>query len=431
MKIYLDTIGCRLNQSEIETMARQFRVAGHEIVALAEEADLAVVNTCAVTNDAASVSRSKIRQVGRAGVNGIIATGCWATLQPQATASLPKVLHVVPNSQKDGLVAQTLNLPPSTFDLEPIQRQPLPGLHRRTRAFIKVQDGCDNHCTFCITTVARGESRSRAVGDVILDIQSALDGGTKEIVLTGVHLGSWGYDLSTSPKAGFGAHVKDLIKAILRETDTPRLRLSSLEPWDLDADFFSLWTDPRLMPHLHLPLQSGCESTLRRMARKTTPESFRELVAAAREVMPDVAITTDIIAGFPGETEDEFAESLDFVKEMDFAGGHVFTYSSRPGTGAAKMKGQVRPELRKKRNHILREALDESERTYRQRFVGRTMSVLWESTSEMGEWGWQMEGLTGNYLRVRAFAPSPCWNQLDNVVLTNSTENGIMGEIMK
>lgn len=423
MKIYLDTIGCRLNQSEIETMARQFRAAGHEIVASPEAAELAVVNTCAVTNDAASVSRSKIRQIGRAGVNEIIATGCWATLQPQAAASLPNVLQVVSNDQKADLVAKTLNL--QTFDLEPISRQPLPGLHRRTRAFIKVQDGCDNHCTFCITTVARGEGRSRAMADVILDIQSALDGGTNEIVLTGVHLGSWGHDIDSQ--------LKDLIKTILRETNTPRLRLSSLEPWDLDADFFSLWgpssSSGRLMPHLHLPLQSGCESTLRRMARKTTPESFRALISAARAVMPDVAITTDIIAGFPGETEEEFEESLDFVKEMDFAGGHVFTYSSRPGTGAAKMRGQVRPELRKKRNHILREALDESQSVYRHRFVGQTMSVLWESTSEMGEWGWQMEGLTGNYLRVKAFAASPRWNELDTVVLMEVTADGIKGNI--
>jgi len=421
MKIYLDTIGCRLNQSEIESMARQFRVAGHEIVASPEEAELAVVNTCAVTNDAASVSRSKIRQIARAGVDEIVATGCWATLQPAQAGNLPNVLRVVSNDRKDYLVSDTLNLQPETFDIEPITRQPLPGLHRRTRAFIKVQDGCDNHCTFCITTVARGESRSRPVADVILDIQSALQGGTKEIVLTGVHLGSWGYD--------FDSHLKDLIKAILRETDTPRLRLSSLEPWDLDTDFFSLW-DPsscsgRLMPHLHLPLQSGCESTLKRMARKTTPESFRELVSAARQVMPDVAITTDIIAGFPGETESEFAESLDFVKEINFAGGHVFTYSPRPGTGAAKMKGQVRPELRKSRNHTLREALNESERSYTGKFVGQTMSVLWESTSEMGEWGWQMEGLTENYLRVKAFAPSPRWNEVDEVRLAGN-ENGVL-----
>lgn len=428
MKIYLDTIGCRLNQSEIETMARQFRAAGHEIVATAEHADMAVVNTCAVTNDAASVSRSKIRQIARAGVNEIVATGCWTTLQPNDTQKLPNVLRVVPNSRKDNLVADVLNLQPSSpslhpFDLEPLSRVPLPGLHRRTRAFIKVQDGCDNQCTFCITTVARGEGRSRHIADVILDIQSALDGGTKEIVLTGVHLGSWGYD--------FDSHLSELIKAILRETDTPRLRLSSLEPWDLSTDFFSLWDDKRLMPHLHLPLQSGCESTLKRMARKTTPDSFRELVKAARDVMPDVAITTDIIAGFPGETEDEFAQTLEFVREINFADGHVFTYSPRPGTGAARMKGQVKPELRKKRNHILTEALAESAKSYREKFVGRKMSVLWESTSEMGEWGWQMEGLTENYLRAQAFAPSPRWNELDEVLLQESSGDKLKGVISK
>jgi len=248
MKIYLETIGCRLNQAEIESMARQFRVAGHEIVASPEQADMAVVNTCAVTNNAAADSRSKIRLIARAGVNEIIATGCWSTLQPREAAGLPNVLHVIPNHRKDHLVAETLNLEPSTlethsFDLEPILREPLPGLHRRTRAFIKVQDGCDNHCTFCITTIARGEGRSRSVADVILDVQSAINGGTKEVVLTGVHLGSWGQD--------FGKHLRDLIQVILRETDIPRLRLSSLEPWDLDADFFSLWEAyaPRLMPH--------------------------------------------------------------------------------------------------------------------------------------------------------------------------------------
>jgi threonylcarbamoyladenosine tRNA methylthiotransferase MtaB len=270
--------------------------------------------------------------------------------------------------------------------------------------------------------VARGEGRSRPLADVLLDIRSALSGGTKEIVLTGVHLGSWGHDL--------GMHLRDLIQAILRETDAPRLRLSSLEPWDLDANFFSLWDDSRLMPHLHLPLQSGCDATLRRMARKTTTASFRELLAAAREIMPEAAITTDIIAGFPGETEGEFVESLAFVREMNFAGGHVFTYSPRPGTGAAKMKGQVRPQVRKERNHILRQALDELEEKYRSKFIGRQLPVLWESVSELDEWGWQMEGLTGNYLRVRAAASSPRWNEIDEVLVQQSQPDGLKGVIL-
>lgn len=422
MKIFLDTIGCRLNQAEIETMARQFRAAGHEIVPSAEGAELAVVNTCAVTTQAASDSRSKIRNIARAGVEQIIPTGCWTTLQPKEAAALPSVNHVITNDKKDNLVAQTLNLPLATFDLELIDRTPIPGLHRRTRAFIKVQDGCDNKCTFCITSVARGAGRSRPLADVIAEINSALGGDSKEIVLTGVHLGSWGQEINHS--------LRDLVQAILRETDVQRLRLSSLEPWDLDANFFSLWEDKRLMPHLHLPLQSGSESTLRRMARKTTPESFRELVHAAREVMPDAAITTDLIAGFPGETDAEFAETLNFVKEMKFMGGHVFSYSPRPGTGAARMKGQIKPELRKRRNHILQEAIEESAMFYRPKFIGQKMSVLWESTTEFGEYGWRMEGWTGNYLRVAAYAPSPRWNEVDEVELLEMDGGQVKGVIL-
>jgi threonylcarbamoyladenosine tRNA methylthiotransferase MtaB len=448
MKVYLDTIGCRLNQSEIETMARQFRAAGHEIVAAAGDAEMAVVNTCAVTSQAAADSRGTIRRIARAGVDEIIATGCWATLQHEKAAALPGVQRVVDNEQKEALVPEILNLPVETFDLEPIAREPLPGLRQRTRAFIKVQDGCDNHCTFCITTVARGEGRSRPLVDVIADVQAALDGGTKEIVLTGVHLGSWGQDLSTSAstlarsaqpgrassarrlKTGQDAHLRDLVKAILTHTDTPRLRLSSLEPWDLDADFFRLWEDERLCQHLHLPLQSGCASTLKRMARKTTPDSFRDLVAAARQIMPDAAITTDVIAGFPGETDEEFAESLDFIKEMNFAGGHAFTYSARPGTGAARLGGQVRHEVRKERNAILREVFEEGGRAYRERFVGQKVSVLWESVTEINGQGWQMEGLTGNYLRVNALSPQPMWNQISLVELQSSDESGISGHIL-
>lgn len=424
MKVYLDTVGCRLNQAEIETMAGQFRRAGHDIVARAEEADLAVVNTCAVTGEAASDSRSKIRHIARLGLEQIIATGCWATLEPARAAALPGVRSVVSNERKEALVSDLLGIePPTAMDLEPLERTPLPGLRRRTRAFIKVQDGCDNRCTFCITTLARGAGRSRPVGEVLADIRLALSGGAKEIVLTGVHLGSWGHDLPGQ------FLLRDLVEAVLRETDVPRLRLSSLEPWDLDSDFFSLWEDRRLMPHLHLPLQSGCASTLRRMARKTTPETFRALVSAARQAIPAVAITTDLIAGFPGETEQEFQDSLAFVRDMQFAGGHVFTFSPRPGTGAARMAEQVHPSVRKERNHILHGVLERAAQEYRYRFVGERLDVLWESTTELGEWGWQLEGLTPNYLRVTAAASAPRWNEIDLVELTAPAAGGLRGVI--
>jgi threonylcarbamoyladenosine tRNA methylthiotransferase MtaB len=423
MKIFLDTIGCRLNQAEIESLARQFRSAGNEIVAIAADADLVVVNTCTVTGEAASDSRAAIRRASRQGAGEVVVTGCWATQEPGKAAELPGVSKVVLNQQKDGLVAEVLGVSREAFDIEPLTRRPLPGLRRRTRAFIKVQDGCDNACTFCITTLARGASRSRPMDDIIADIQSALDGGTNEIVLTAVHLGSWGQDFD-KPR-----HLADLISAILARTSPARLRLSSLEPWDLEADFFSLWQDGRLCRHLHLPLQSGSAGVLKRMVRKTTPETFAGLVESARKFIPDVAVTTDVIVGFPGETDLEFSETLGFVKSMDFAGGHVFTYSVRPGTPAARMKGQVRREVQKVRNAILHSTFEESARAYRQRFIGQTLPVLWESTDQLSDLGWQLEGFTDNYIRVKAVAPLPRWNRLDGVELIENETDGLRGTI--
>ena len=423
MKIFLDTIGCRLNQAEIESLARQFRLAGNEIVAGAADADLVVVNTCSVTGEAASDSRAAIRRASRQTTGNVVVTGCWASLEPEKAAELPGVSKVVLNQQKDNLVSDVLGLSQESFDLEPLARRPLPGLHRRTRAFIKVQDGCDNTCTFCITTLARGASRSRSVDDINTDIRSALDGGAKEIVLTAVHLGSWGQDFD-SPR-----RLSDLVSAILARTSTARLRLSSLEPWDLDADFFSLWQDDRLCRHLHLPLQSGSAGVLRRMARKTTPETFSGLLESARRLIPNVAITTDVIVGFPGETDLEFSETLEFVKSMDFAGGHVFTYSVRPGTPAARMKGQVRHEIQKERSVALHGVFEQSAMKYRQHFIGQTLPVLWESTDRLSDLGWRLEGLTDNYLRVNAVAPEPRWNLLDGVELMENETDGLRGVI--
>lgn len=439
MKVYLDTVGCRLNQSELETFARQFRASGHELVATSQNADLVIVNTCTVTAAAASDSRHKIRQAHRAGANQIVVTGCWATLNPAEAAALPGVGAVVPNSGKDQLVWDTLELPGEGFDHKLLKRKPLPGARRRTRAFIKVQDGCDNRCTFCITTLARGAGRSRPVIEVIEDIRLAseginqpgelleaagLPGGyAQEAVLTGVHLGSWGYDFDPP------LNLTHLIRFILSQTDLPRLRLSSLEPWDLDEEFFSLWENRRLCRHLHLPLQSGSAGVLRRMARKTTPEAFAKLAATARRLIPEVAITTDIIVGFPGESEAEFEESLAFVQEMEFAKGHVFTYSARPGTAAAMMAGQVPPELRKERSARMRAVLAASQAAYMERFVGRSLPVLWESAWAFGPHGWEMSGLTDNYLRVRAYASQPLWNKIIPVRLLSVQENCFDGVI--
>ncbi len=423
MKIYLDIIGCRLNQAEIERYARQFRSHGHTLVPVPESADLAVLNTCTVTSAAASDSRQKTRQIERAGTPEIYLTGCWATLNPKAAAVIPGVTRVIPNDEKDVLVSNLLDIPPESFDLEPIERQPVPGARLRTRAFIKAQDGCQNQCTFCITTIARGPARSRSIPKIVADIQVESGQSAKEVVLTGVHLGSWGYDLT--PKL----ELADLVQAVLKDTTVPRLRLSSIEPWDLDEEFFSLWQDPRLCRQLHLPLQSGSASVLNRMARQVSPREYRHIVERARQAVPDIALTTDIITGFPGESEAEFTESLAFIREMNFAGGHVFTYSAREGTPAARLPGQVPHPLRKARNAQVREVLETSGREYRARFVGSSLPVLWESAAGLGPDGWQTSGLTDNYLRVFAHTPKDVWNQITNVKLIKLNERGLVGEI--
>jgi len=428
MKIYLDIVGCRLNQAEIEQFACQFRSAGHILVSAPAKADLAVINTCTVTAAAASDSRGKIRQVKRAGVGELVVTGCWATLNPQEAANMAGVSRVVSNDQKDRLVPDLLNIPDQTLDREPLEREPIPGARLRTRAFIKVQDGCDNCCTFCITTIARGPGRSRGIPEILADIRTACGpaGGSnsaKEVVLTGVHLGSWGYDLS--PRL----NLQHLVRSILEETCIPRIRLSSLEPWDLDEDFFALWENPRLCRHLHLPLQSGSATVLRRMARKTTPREYANLVTTARAAVAGIAITTDVITGFPGENETEFMESLAFIREMGFAGGHVFTFSARDGTAAANMQEQVPHPLRKQRSARVRTLLAESSAAYRKNFLGQVLQVLWESASTMGPHGWELSGLTGNYLRVKAQAPHNKWNTITPVRLTGMNGKVLYGQI--
>lgn len=407
MKVHLRALGCRLNQSEIDTMARQFEVQGHEIVEDAAHADWVVVNTCAVTQDATRDSRKLVRQMHRASANAeITVTGCYAQLAPQEAGALPGVARVVGNLEKDNLVTTITGEPIPVFDLEPLNRDAAAGWAGRTRAFIKVQDGCDNACTFCITTVARGEGRSRPIAEIVREVNSLHAMGYQEMVLTGVHLGSYGHDRAESDG------LAQLVRALLDDTDIPRLRLSSLEPWDIAPEFFDLWQNPRLCRHLHLPLQSGCDATLKRMLRKTTQAQFRELVREARARIPRVCITTDVIVGFPGETDEEFDVSEAFIREMEFAGMHVFRYSKRPGTAAARMRGHIPEDVKKARSASLHALAAEMERRYAESFVGGTAPVLWEHVSGATQDGFINVGYTDCYVRVRAVHPRVLTNQI-------------------
>lgn len=405
MKVHLRTVGCRLNQAEIDQMAHQLMQQGHTITDAAEEADQVIVNTCAVTHDAVKSGRRLIAELHRSSPNAAItATGCHAQLAPQAVAVLPGVTRVVGNAHKDTLVEQITGQAVEPFDLEPHERDTRAAW--RTRAFVKVQDGCDNACTFCITTVARGKGRSRPADEILHEIRALHALGYQEVVLTGVHLGSYGHDWQDQQG------LYGLTQRILNETDVPRIRLSSLEPWDIATGFFALWDNPRLCPHLHLPLQSGCDATLKRMRRNTTTEAFRALVADARAHIADVRITSDLIVGFPGETNEEFEASAAFVAEVDFAGLHVFRYSTRADTPAARMRDQVSTDAKKARSQQMHVLSHDGERRFAERYVGTCLPVLWETISGAAPEGFINVGYTHNYLRVQAVHPR---------ILTNTT----------
>jgi threonylcarbamoyladenosine tRNA methylthiotransferase MtaB len=423
MKVYLHSIGCRLNQSEIETMARQLMAAGHELVPAPEQADKVVVNTCAVTREAARDARSTTRRIHRDNPSAeILLTGCYATVAPQELARVEGAGRLVPNREKATLVqlidpSVSLELP--VFDREPLLREFLAGEMSNTRAFVKVQDGCDNRCTFCITTVARGPGQSRRLGDVVSEIQALAAAGYQEAVLTGVHLGSYGHDLN-NPHG-----LRDLVAAILQHTDMPRLRLSSLEPWDIDGDFFELWQNPRLLPHLHLPLQSGSDRILRLMARRTRRDNFRGLVAAARAQIPGLNLSTDLIAGFPGETEADFQDTLDFVQEIAFARLHVFTYSARPGTAAARMGDQVPKAVRKERTRALIALGERLSLAFHGEHEGKRARALWEMPVGANGQGMRWQGYTDNYIRVTAYGPTDLFNRVTAVRLHTARPDGM------
>jgi len=433
MKVYLQSLGCKLNQSELESLACQFVRAGHTVVDTVGEADLCVLNTCAVTQTAVGKSRQAIRRLRRANSDARLAvTGCYAQMWPQEIQGLGSVDLVVGNEDKEQLVERVekelgVKGQGSGRAWVPFPDSQLPIPQARTRAFVKIQDGCDNHCTYCVVRVARGRQRSRPQSDVLAEVEARVVAGYQEVVLTGVHIGAYGRDGGCQGDGSLWA----LVEAILMGTNVRRLRLSSIEPWDLDPACFRLWEDSRLCRHLHLPLQSGCDATLQRMGRSYTADRFVALVEAARGAIPDVAITTDVIVGFPGESEAEFNESLRFVEAMGFARTHVFKYSARPGTPAATMPGQVPPLVKRARSRAMMEVGRHSADTFRRTFLGRTLEVLWEGQTKGSEskqkalWS----GLTDNYLRVRTQEGKNLCNTITRTKLVALAGDGMWGKV--
>ncbi|MEQ1529684.1 MAG: tRNA (N(6)-L-threonylcarbamoyladenosine(37)-C(2))-methylthiotransferase MtaB, partial [Methylococcales bacterium] len=378
----------------------------------AQAAQLVVLNSCAVTQDAARKSRNLIRRIHRDNPQAkLVVSGCYATLNQQEAEQLLGVDLLVSNKDKDQLVEKTLaELNMSSMPAMATEPGEISLFTRgRQRAFVKVQDGCRYRCTFCIVTVARGEEVSRPIAAVLDEINTLHGQGINEVILTGVHLGGYGSDLDKN--------LSDLIKAILAETDIPRLRLGSLEPWEFSDDFFSLFQNPRLMPHLHLPLQSGSDAVLRRMARRCKTEEYAAIVQQLREQIPDFNITTDIIVGFPGETEQEWQESVQFIEQTGFGHMHIFTYSSRAGTKAAGLPNQVNNAVKKQRSRQLHDLTEQMKSKFCREQLGKQFPVLWEGYREpYGDGKTLVFGYTPNYVRAACVVDAE--QSLENQTIT-------------
>lgn len=396
--VHLQTLGCRLNQAESERMARGFRLAGYKITDDAKSADIRVVNTCTVTKNAGDDSRNAAKPLHAN--QKIVITGCHSEVKPEDFADADLIVANAEKESLSALVQERFGMDGLALGMDMSRERSetiYPLALAQTRAFIKIQDGCNLRCSFCLTTVARGVSRSREADEIISEIRDLKRDGCQEAVLTGVHAGSYGLDLDRD----FGW----LINRILAETAIPRLRLSSLEPWNFKKAWVPLWEryEGRLCRHLHMSLQSGSNSVLRRMNRHYDQANFAKRLAWARKGIPGIAITTDIICGFPGETEEEHAESLAFVKEINLAGAHIFTYSPRPGTQAAEMPDHLPADIKKQRYREMSEVVDATESAFRQSHIGTTQNILWEKTRSDGN----THGLTDTYMKVLSPSPMP------------------------
>ena len=417
-RVTLESLGCKLNQAEMEALADRLVSRGHLLTASAGEADVYVLNTCSVTHIADRKSRQALRSARRANPQArVIATGCYARRMPEELSRLGVVDVILGDAEADGVVDAIEGHGDAGST---VLTSDSAGNRGRTRSLVKIQEGCRDFCSFCVVPYARGPGRSRTVDEILPEVSDKVSRGHQEVVLTGTKLGD--YRSNGHGSAG----LPELIRRILAETKVERLRLSSLQPADLTPELLALWHDSRLCPHLHLPLQSGSEAILRQMHRSYTLAEYETAVCQARDAIPDLSITTDILVGFPGEGEGKFEESYRFCERMGFAGMHVFPYSKRPGTSAATMPGQIDDKIKKHRSSRMMALSKRSARQFRSRFLGRTMMVLWEDKSSDGLWS----GHAANYLQVCAVTNDELAGKMLPVRIVGEYADGLRGEIV-
>ncbi len=416
-KVVFHTLGCKLNQAETELVARRFADAGYHIVN-DNGADVYILNTCTVTHIADRKSRHLLRLWRKRNPEAfIIATGCYAERAPRELSQVGADL-VVGNEQKIYLLELVRDKRASAAYCLPVEF--VANDISRARSFVKIQDGCNDSCAYCIVPTVRGRECCLPVTEVINEVKARVSTGYKEVVLTGTKIGAYKHD---------GANLRNLVEQILADTAVVRLHPSSLQAQEISPELLSLWRDPRLCRHFHLALQSGSDGVLKRMRRRYSVADYRHAVSLIRKTVPDVAITTDIMVGFPGESDKEFEESYRFCREIDFANIHVFSYSPRPGTLAAQMPEQVSDRLKKERSLRMLELARESAHKFCQRFLERSIMVLWEKEVTPGSGIYS--GLSLNYIRVFTESRRQLTNQLLPVRLVRLHEQGLWGEVIK
>jgi len=411
--IALQTHGCKLNQAETEALARAFSAAGYRVVAADAKADVYLLNSCSVTQTADAKARQWLRKIGRVHPGSlIVATGCYAERDAQALSGIPGVRLVAGNQAKDDLVslvtAEIGQVLPTGSATESLNQE-------RHRAMVKIQDGCQSFCAYCVVPLVRPVELSRPAEDIVREVRQLIDAGYREVVLTGTKVGTY-RTADTS--------LSELLCKLLTETKVTRLRLSSLQPQEITPALIDLWQEPRLCRHFHISLQSGSDAVLRRMQRRYNTTDYARAVALIRERVPDVSVTTDVIAGFPGETDAEFRESYLLCEQLSFARLHVFPYSPRSGTAAATLP-PVPPDIKRERTQELLKLARQSLYSFNAGCSGRVIEVLWEQSVKG-----VLSGLTDNYIRVFTRDEASLCGRVTPVLLGQTYRDGLWGEII-
>ena len=402
-KVTIETHGCKLNQADSTTIANQFTNAGYVLSEDIKSSEYFVLNTCTVTHIADRKARKSIRNAKRTNPDiKIIVTGCYAESAPKILKDMPEVDHVIGNKNKTGSFNNLLNL-----NLKNNTSTPVNSIPNKSRLMVKIQEGCDQICAYCIIPKVRGREKSVDSHKIIDVINQSISSDNKEVVLTGTELGSYGFELEHQS-------LPILIDSILDKTDIPRLRVSSLQPQEINGDLLSKWQNKRLCPHFHISLQSGNEKILKSMRRKYTLDEYAKTINRIRETIPGVSITTDVIVGFPGETQETFKDTYAFCESMGFSSIHVFPYSSRPGTSAFYFKNKLDTELKSEFVKSLIDLSTKLETSHIQNNVNEPTSVLWERTISVDN-NLYYTGLSANYLKCLVSTPIDISNTITHI----------------